>query len=62
LNNQHLNDEQNNFDDLSEYDIATDLIDECLSQNQIVEISKGNYALVPRGAVEVFGLEKIEAL
>ena len=56
MNNQHLNDEQNNFDDLSEYDIATDLIDECLSQNQIVEISKGNYALVPRGAVEVFGL------
>lgn len=38
----------------SEYDIATDLIDECVSSNQIVEISKGNYALVPRAAMEIF--------
>jgi len=35
-------------------DLATDIIDECLSGNQIVELQHGNYALVARSGKRIF--------
>lgn len=35
-------------------DLPMDMIDECLSNNQIVEIQKGNYAMVARSGKRIF--------
>jgi len=35
-------------------DLLTDFIDECLGGNQIVEIEKGRYALIPHTGSELF--------
>lgn len=43
-------------------DLPTDLIDECLSGNQIVELQNGNYALVARSGKRIFNQDIREQL